>query len=188
MKILISLIIWACVTWAPACWSASSFPDRYDDRIEAAAEQYLPGVDWRLLKAQYFQESRLDPEAVSPVGAAGVAQFMPGTWQQISRELGLGQVSPHLAGPAIKAGAYYMGKLRKQWSAPRPQADRLSLAMASYNAGLGNLLKAQRVAGGANRYAPIIDALPKVTGHHAQETTTYVDRIWNYWTRMLLGG
>lgn len=57
----------------------------------------MPGVDWRLLKAQYYQESHLKPNAVSPVGAAGVAQFMPATWRQISRELGYGNVSPHLA-------------------------------------------------------------------------------------------
>lgn len=172
---------------APACSSASSFPDRYDGKIEQAAERYLPGVDWRLLKAQYYQESRLDPQAVSPVGAAGVAQFMPGTWRQISRELGYGDVSPHLAAPAIAAGAYYMGKLRKMWSAPRPEADRLSLAMASYNAGPGNLLAAQRKAGGANRYEPIAEKLPEVTGRYAEETITYVRRIWTYWTRMLLG-
>lgn len=176
-----------CAFWASACWSVPSFPDYYDNQIEKAAKRYLPGVDWRLLKAQYYQESRLDPAAVSPVGAAGVAQFMPGTWADVSRQLGYKGVSPHASRWAITAGAYYMAKLRRTWSAPRPEADRHSLAMASYNAGAGHLIKAQRLAGGVNGYAEIITQLPDVTGRHATETITYVQRIWKYWTMMLLG-
>lgn len=187
LKIWGKLFILALVLSPSLSWSAPSFPDRYDKQIEKAAGRYLPGVDWRLLKAQYYQESRLDPSAVSPVGAAGVAQFMPGTWTDVSRQMGYGDVSPHLARYAIPAGAYYMGKLRKSWSSPRPEADRHSLAMASYNAGFGNLLKAQKLAGGAAEYAPIADRLPDVTGRYADETLTYVHRIWSYWTQMLIG-
>ncbi len=179
--------ITVCVFWASACWSDSSFPDRYDPTIQQAAEQYLPGYDWRLWKAQLFQESRLDPSAVSPVGAQGVAQFMPATWQEVARELDLGHVSPLMARPAILAGAYYQGKQIAFWSAPRPAADRYSLAAASYNAGAGNILQAQRRCDGANRYRLVIKCLPSVTGHHARETTTYVRRIWGYWTQMVVG-
>ncbi|MCW8918955.1 MAG: transglycosylase SLT domain-containing protein [Gammaproteobacteria bacterium] len=181
------LCISACALWAPVCSSASSFPDRYDTLIERAAERYLPGVDWRLWKAQLYQESLLNPDAVSPAGAAGIAQFMPGTWSQISRELGHDGVSPHMAGPAIDAGAYYMAKLRNGWSSPRPEADRHSLAAASYNAGMGNLIKAQRQCGGAVGYPDIITCLPDVTGHHSTETIVYVQRIWQWWTQMVLG-
>ena len=147
----------------------------------------MPGVDWRVLKAQYFQESRLDPSAESPVGAAGIAQFMPGTWRDLAPALGYEGLSPHVAEPAIELGAYYMGKLRATWSAPRPDADRHSLAMASYNAGLGHLLEAQRLCGGPNHYADIVDCLPDVTGRHSRETITYVKRIWRYWAQMLVG-
>lgn len=180
--LLVSLTLFVFVDIA----GASEFPDRYDAQIEQASERYMPGVDWRLLKAQYYQESLLDPSAVSPVGAAGIAQFMPGTWTDVSRALGYENISPHMAGPAIEAGAYYMGKLRLSWKSPRPEADRHSLAMASYNAGFGNLLQAQRLASGANLYAPIIEKLPEVTGHYSRETITYVKRIWGYWTHMLL--
>lgn len=173
--------------WAPLSSSASSFPDRYDRQIEDAAERWLPGVDWRLWKAQLYQESLLDPAAVSPVGAAGLAQFMPGTWAEVSRQLGYEAVSPHMAGPAIDAGAYYMARLRRGWNSPRPEADRHSLAAASYNAGFGNILAAQRVCGGAVEYAEIIRCLPEVTGHYSRETITYVQRIWKYWTQMVLG-
>ncbi len=146
----------------------------------------MPGVDWRLWKAQLYQESLLDPDAVSPVGARGVAQFMPATWAEVSRAMGYVNVSPHMAGPAIDAGAYYMARLRRSWHSERSEADRHSLAAASYNTGLGNLLRAQRACGGAVDYAEIIRCLPDITGRHSRETITYVERIWTYYVRMLL--
>lgn len=169
-----------------ASLSALSFPDKYDKDIEQAAKRYLPGIDWRLLKAQYYQESRLDPDAVSPVGARGIAQFMPKTWADISRQLGYGIIPPTLAEPAIEAGAYYMGQLRRAWKAPRPEKDRHSLALASYNAGMGNILKAQKLAKNVDLYEPIIAELYRVTGKYSKETITYVKRIWEYWTMMML--
>lgn len=181
------LFIWLAVFSLSPSLSAQPFHDRYDSRIQAAANRYLPGVDWRLLKAQLHQESRLEPAAVSPVGARGVAQFMPGTWSDVSRQLGWGTVSPHVADYAIEAGAFYMSRLRDNWSAPRPVADRYSLALASYNAGLGNLLQAQQRCGGRNLYGEIIECLPEVTGHYSRETITYVRRIWKYWQAMVLG-
>lgn len=171
----------------PATSLAASFPDRYDVQIKASAKEFLPVVDWRLWKAQLYQESLLNPNAVSPVGARGLAQFMPRTWQEVSRELRI-SATAHDPKWSIRAGAYYMAKMRRFWKAPRPEADRHSLAMASYNAGAGNLFKAQVKAGGVNDYASIIKALPRVTGRHAKETTTYVARIWRYWQLMLIGG
>lgn len=111
---------------------------------------------------------------------------MPGTWAEVSRRLGFNGISPHVSEPAIMAGAYYMASLRKQWSAPRPEADRHSLALASYNAGLGNLLKAQTRCGGVYYYGQIIPCLPKITGDNAKETTTYVKRIWGYFVQMVV--
>jgi len=52
---------------------------KYDALIKTAQKKYLPGTDWRLLKAQLTQESDLNPRAVSPAGAQGIAQFMPNT-------------------------------------------------------------------------------------------------------------
>ena len=177
-----------CALLVFASCSAWSFPSDYDKDIKQAAERYMPGYDWRLWKAQLYQESLLDPSAVSPVGARGLAQFMPATWAEVSRQLGMSGISPHMATPAINAGGYCMGKEIKMWSAPRPAADRYSLAAASYNAGAGNLLKAQRECGGANSYNGIVECLPLVTGHHSNETKTYVQRIWSYWLEMMIKG
>lgn len=133
--------------------------------------------DWHWWKAQLYQESKLDPDAVSPVGASGLAQFMPATWTEITRQLGWSGISAHAAGPAIVAGAVYMERGCKGWSSPRPAIDRLKLAQASYNAGFGNLLKAQKACGGPALYADISACLCGITGHHCKETLTYVTRI-----------
>jgi len=140
----------------------------------------MPAVDWRLLKAQCYTESHFVERAVSPVGAAGLCQFMPATWAETTRAL---RVSPTASifdpSLSIQAAAFYMGKMRAVWKAPRPEYDRHSLALASYNGGAGNIIKAQRAAGGSNMWPPISAALPKITGKHAAETQNYVSRIWD---------
>lgn len=156
---------------------AKVFPDRYDRQIRTAAATWLPGVPWKLWKAQLYQESRLDPFARSPAGAEGLAQFMPATWREITTVMGLGLVDRSMAEPSIHAGAYYMARLRRQWSAPRPETDRHDLAMASYNAGIGHLLAAQKACGGRALYREIIACLPAITGHHAAETMGYAPAI-----------
>ena len=170
----------------PVCWSASLLDDQYDAAIQQAVKRWWPGVDWRLWKAQLWQESRFDPDAVSPVGARGLAQFMPATWAEVSQQMKINRLSPHLAEPAIEAGAFYMARLRQNWSSPRPEQDRHSLALASYNAGLGNLLKAQRACDGALLYANIAQCLPQITGAHAQETLYYVPAVWRWYRNLLI--
>lgn len=170
--------------WPSPSW-ATAFSDRYDTQIRRAVDLWWPDFPfWPAWKAQLYQESRLDPDAVSPVGARGLAQFMPATWRMMVVELKLGlNASPH-SETAIEAGAYYMARLRRQWSSPRPRADRQMLAQASYNAGLGHLLTAQRRCGMAVLYDAIIRCLPAVTGRHSEETMTYVTRIWRWWRLM----
>ena len=166
--------------------SANSFPKDYDDIIKESTKRYLPGIRWELLKAQLYQESRMDPDARSPVGAEGVAQFMPDTWVEMTQKLGYGNVSPRIAKFAIPAAAYYMSTLRNTWSTPRPELDRHQLALASYNAGKGNIIKSQRLCDNKILYPDIVECLPHVTGKHSEETFTYVERIWEYYNLMIL--
>lgn len=61
------------------------------------------------------------------------------------------------------------------------------ISAASYNAGAGHLIKAQRLCGGGNLYRQIIPCLPQVTGKHSAETIDYVDKIiGRWWPAMLL--
>lgn len=165
------------------------FPTRYDREIASAVRTYWPEYPWASAwKAQLYQESRLNPEAVSQAGAAGLAQIMPGTWEDLRRQLRLGpEASPH-DDIAIQAGAFYMAKLRHAWTTPRPADRRQELAQASYNAGTGNVIAAQRACGGARDWREIAPCLSTITGaHHAAETIGYVAAIAKWRTMMEAG-
>lgn len=155
--------------------------------VQTAVDRWWPDLPlWRLWLAQLWQESRCDPLAVSPVGARGLAQFMPGTWSDQVRRLSLDPYAdPHTAKHAIPAGAAYMASLRQTWRRGREPLERNVLAQASYNAGTGNILKAQKACGDARRWQEIAPCLDLVTGvKNAQETTTYVARIDRWWREM----
>lgn len=180
---------WALAFWL-ACYSgaeATVFPRQYDREIEAAAERWWPRhVEWRWWKAQLYQESRLDPAATSPVGAAGLAQFMPATWAEISAKAGFAGASPRAIGPAINAGAYYMRRLAEGWRSPRPEIDRWDLARASYNAGMGSILAAQDLCDGLPLWSEISPCLAQVTGpRNSHETLTYIERIHRWYGEMV---
>lgn len=147
--------------------------------IRTAVHKYWEGApDWRWWKAQLYQESTLDPAAVSPAGAAGLAQFMPASWVEVSHQLGWSGISPHVAKYAIDGGAYYMVRLRQVWVADRPLLERHRLAQASYNAGTGNVLAAQARCQGAARWDAIKICLGDITGAaNARQTIDYIDHI-----------
>jgi len=151
----------------------------YDLSIRKWAELYTPEYPWYWNKAQLKAESNFDTKAKSHVGAMGLGQFMPDTWAQMERELDISG-TPYNPSLNIQAHAHYMNKLRGQFKKPRPEYDKHSLALASYNAGLGNILKAQQKAGNTLYWQPTSSALCRVTGEHCKETNTYVSRIWQY--------
>ncbi len=158
--------------------SAMPSSNAYDEDIQRAARLYLPIWEWHWLKAQLYTESRLNPDAVSPVGAQGIAQFMPGTWSDVSKAMKFGLASPRVAAQAIQAAAFYDAQLRSKWKAEREEIDRIRLTMASYNAGIGNILKAQRKCLGGNKWREIAPCLVQVTGKkNSKETLDYVRLI-----------
>lgn len=185
MKRLVAAAVVAIIA-SPAD-AAGLFTSTYDDAIRSAVkQQWIDYPNWLFWKAQLYQESRFDPGARSPVGAAGLAQFMPATWADVMHQLGWSGISANQAGPAIQAGAYYMRRLRQGWTAPRPSLERHLLGLASYNAGTGNVVRAQALCAGARDFAQIAPCLPAVTGPLASQTVDYVART-QQWYR-LLGG
>lgn len=159
----------------------------YDSAIRDAAGIIGNGADWRLFRAQLFCESGLKPEAVSPAGAQGIAQFMPDAWAWARKAMAKPAGNPFDPADAIPTAAWYMNWLLRQWSAPRPAMDRYHLALASYNTGLGHMLEAQKRANGANDFATIILYLSHVIGHSATEPREYVERIYTIYLRQVRG-
>ena len=95
-------------------------PARFAPAINAASQRW--SVSAALLAAQLYAESGFNPFAVSPAGAQGIAQFMPGTAR------GMGLADPFDADRAIDAQAHLMRDLLRQFGA-------VPLALAAYNAG-----------------------------------------------------
>lgn len=168
------------------------YPVKYDTLIQQAVLDHLPPeFDWRLYKAQLWVESNLNPMAVSPVGARGLAQIMPGTWNQWAPrtpQVGSKDVSPFDAKASIFTGAAYMRWLWNQWSTPRPLMDRWALTAASYNSGLGDLLEAQKVQGMPADYASIAQGLRLVDPKGVDETVNYVKKILHHFSLMITEG
>ena len=163
----------------PTACASPLAPSIYDTRIYQAAQVYWAPQrrgDWCVLKSQLWAESDFRPDVSSHVGAEGLAQFMPATWREVAEKLHIVQPATDPSA-AIKAQAWYMEHLASKWSSKRPEGCRIRLALASYNAGFGNILKAQGVALLSPCWDKIGPALPKVTGKHAKETRAYVDRI-----------
>jgi cell wall-associated NlpC family hydrolase len=107
-----------------------------------------PELTPSLLAAQLYQESGFDPTIVSPAGAIGIAQFMPGTWPTWSSPGdGDGKQDPRNPSDAIPAAARYDCALAHQLSGIG--GDAVANMLAGYNAGPGAVEK----AGGIPPYA-----------------------------------
>jgi hypothetical protein len=98
----------------------SFVPGRYREPLLRAATHW--NVSATLLAGQLMAESNFDPDAGSPAGAQGIAQFMPATAQAY------GLRDPYDPVEAIDAQAHLMSDLLRQFGDP-------SLALAAYNAG-----------------------------------------------------
>jgi soluble lytic murein transglycosylase-like protein len=102
-------------------------PLRYSAKVDELARRF--DLSPALIEALVWQESRWREGAVSPVGARGLAQLMPGT----ARYLGVDPSDPYAN---LEGGARYL----------REQLDRfdgdLERALAAYNAGPGRVQRA----------------------------------------------
>jgi membrane-bound lytic murein transglycosylase MltF len=129
-----------------------------------------------MLAAQGYQESQLNQNAKSPVGAIGVMQVMPAT----GAELKVGDIK--VTEPNIHAGAKYMDQLMTKYfsDANFSENDRSLFAFASYDAGPGNISKMRKEAAkrglDPDRWFNNVEV---VTAEKiGMETTTYVRNIY----------
>lgn len=123
----------------------AGIPAAYVPMLQAAAK-YCPEVTAPALAAQLKQESGWNPNARSPVGASGLAQFMPATWATWGQDTDhSGSADPTDPADAIDAQGRFMCSLIAMMK-PRIANGSLSgnvldLAWAAYNAGPGNVFK-----------------------------------------------
>ena len=113
-------------------------PAAYQQTLLRAAKT-CAGITAPLLAAQLDAESNWNPQALSPVGAQGIAQFMPGTWASEGVDGdGDGLRDPFNPADAIASQAGFMCKLLAAVASDQQlTGDALDLALAAYNAGLG---------------------------------------------------
>jgi soluble lytic murein transglycosylase-like protein len=126
----------------------------YSAEITAAAQRH--GLDPALLAGLIRQESGFDAGAVSPAGATGLTQLMPGT----AAALGVTDASDPLQ--AIEGGAKYLAQQLETFGGDVAQA------LAAYNAGPGAV---QRY-GGVPPYAETQAYVQKVQGYAEQYRST----------------
>jgi membrane-bound lytic murein transglycosylase MltF len=145
--------------------------------FEKYGAQY--GFDPLMLAAQGFQESQLNQEAKSHVGAIGVMQIMPDT----GKGLGVGDI--HQIEPNIHGGTKYMDQLLTKYfpDAKFSETDRPLFAFASYNCGPGNVSKMRKLAAqrglDPDKWFNNVEIV--VAEKIGVETTTYVRNIFKYY-------
>jgi membrane-bound lytic murein transglycosylase F len=181
--------------------------EKYGLTIKECSREY--GLDWRLVLAMMKQESRFSSMARSKKGARGLMQIMPITGMELARALSLNDLKRPRNN--IRGGIFYLSRLYDLFCGAQ-QADRIKLALAAYNAGIGRIYDAQDVAtylkDNPSSWQAVRDALPLLSRRYytlhrdvwerdkpasgwfgnAGETIAYVDSIMDYYDeyRLLL--
>jgi len=136
-------------------------------------------VDWVLMGAQGYQESQLNQNAKSSVGAIGVMQLMPAT----AKDMNVGDVTEVEAN--IHAGIKYMRWMMDHYYGKEPMTtlDKALFAFASYNAGAGRISQLRKEAAkrGLDPNIWFKNVEYVVAEKIGQETVTYVSNIFKYY-------
>jgi soluble lytic murein transglycosylase-like protein len=137
------------------------YPVKYQDAIIKYSRQN--NLDPYLMMGLIHQESFFNPAARSPVGAVGLMQLMPPTAKELARQI---HSSSKVDDPEvnIRLGMYYFRQLINMFG------GAVQLAVASYNAGQGNVIRWRRAAP-RKPMDEFIESIPFT------ETRNYVKRV-----------
>ena len=146
-------------------------------QFQKYSSQY--NVDYLLMMAEGFQESTLNQEAKSSVGAVGIMQLMPGTGEQMK----VGDI--HQKEANIHAGVKYIRFMVDKYFANEPMDDtnKLLFAFAAYNAGPGRIhsLREEAAKKGLDPNVWIGSVEFIAAARVGMETVTYVANIYKYY-------
>ena len=136
-------------------------------------------VDFLLMLAQGYQESRLDQKVKSQVGAVGVMQVMPAT----GKELGVGDIAQ--LEPNIHAGVKYMRFMIDRYYKDEPMTpvNKGLMTFASYNAGPARIrqLRQEAARRGLDPNVWFNNVEIVASEKIGAETVTYVSNIYKYY-------
>jgi membrane-bound lytic murein transglycosylase MltF len=165
-----------------AIHDATSGPEMQKFRTTLAIfERYSSeyGFDTLMLMAQGYQESRLDQNAKSAVGAVGIMQLMPATGQSLR----VGNI--RTPDPNVHAGAKYMRRLLDTYfkDSHFDAQNRNLFAFAAYNAGPGRVhslqIEAKKEGLDPNVWFDNVERV--CAARVGQETVRYVRNIYKYY-------
>jgi membrane-bound lytic murein transglycosylase MltF len=140
-------------------------------------------LDWMLMAAQGYQESRLDRQAKSHVGAVGVMQIMAATGKEL--KVDITKAEGNIQG-GVKNIRFIIDKYYK--SEPMDDLNKGLFAFAAYNCGPGRVRQLRRDAAARGLDANVwFDNVERVTAEKiGRETVTYVSNIYKYYVSYLL--
>lgn len=134
-------------------------------------QEYSGDLDWRLLAALSYQESHWDPWARSATGVRGLMMLTLPTAQE------LGVNSRLDPAQAVRGGAEYLRRLHQRLPDRIQEPDRMWMALAAYNVGLGHLEDArvltQRQGGNPDYWVDVRERLPLLRQKQYYRTTRF---------------
>jgi membrane-bound lytic murein transglycosylase MltF len=143
---------------------------KYGDRYD---------VDYLLMAAQGYQESRLDQSAKSSVGAIGIMQVMPAT----GKDLKVGDINQ--LEPNVHAGVKYFRFMMDEFykDEPMDKVNKGLMTLASYNAGPARIRQLRREAAkrGLDPNVWFGNVERVVSERIGRETVQYVSNIYKYY-------
>ena len=111
---------------------------RYRGEFERAGSR--EGIPWTLVAAQAYQESHWNRNAMSPTGVRGIMMLT----RETASDLGIkDRLDPR---KSITGGTRYLAALHRQVPSSIPHKDRMFIALAAYNIGMGHIKDAQVLA------------------------------------------
>lgn len=128
-------------------------------------------IDWRLLAAMSYQESHWQPDAISYTGVQGMMMLTRDTANDLDIASRLDPQS------SIEGGARYVTSLIRRIPARIDEPDRIWMALAAYNIGLGHLNDARKLTeqqgGNPDLWVDVKRRLPLLEQKQFYKTTTY---------------